>query len=167
MSDLSREIAQCEAEVEAQRERPFAQRLPKTRFFKAWRITPKGEGNPRNEAGPVDLPDWVETAEQAAQSCSTCLTHKACVLVLRRDDALRPALRNLVTMFYVKRRSRRGYIRLNDGTTAREPEFYPDFVTEFCVADGFSPIEPFKMTRETTHDDIAGFDRTLVEGGAK
>ncbi|MEO0699732.1 MAG: hypothetical protein AAFY81_08440 [Pseudomonadota bacterium] len=123
---------------------------------------PQDEGNPRHEATALDLPDWVSSAEEAAQACSDCLSHKASIVVLCRDDAERPERRNLVSVSYIKRRSRRGFIRLADGTTGREPEFYPELVSRFCVADGFAPIEPWTSTK----GNPAGFDMTLVEGNA-
>lgn len=125
--------------------------------FKAWRV---GKDFARNEAHPVELPDWIETAQQAADFAM--FQHKEGVLVLRSDAAERPERRNLVTVFVVKRRSRRDYKRLPDGTLGLEPEHYAEPLMQFCVADGFAPVEPWRWLSGA---DVVGIDRTLVEVG--
>jgi|GEM_PF-6119396 len=137
-------------------------RMPAARAvtFKAWKAAVGGQGFDRFEAHPHDLPAHVASIEEAAQAASDCLSHKESIIVLRADAALRPERRNLVSVFVVKKRSQRKFIRLADGSTGREPEFYPDLVSQFCVHEGFEPVRPWRAE----DGNPVGCDLTLVEG---
>lgn len=128
--------------------------------FKAWSMVPGGQGYDRYEAFPCALPEWVETPEQAALHVAGPVAHKRSLMILRTDASLRPDRRNLVSLFCVRRRTRREYIRLPDGTTGRETELYPELIAQFCVADGFAPVEPWKVE----DGNPVGNDLTLIEG---
>lgn len=127
--------------------------------FKAWRVPLAEDGNPRHEAEPVDLPDWVEDAETAAKVACTCLLHKGSILVLRSDAAERPERRHLLTTFVVKRKSNPGWRRDASGKTVREHPEYPDFVMQVHVREGFDPVEPWKLS----DGNAVGRDLSLVE----
>ena len=126
--------------------------------FKAWRVPLADDGNPRHEAAPVDLPEWVDDAETAAKVACSCLLHKGSILVLRSDAAQRPERRHLLTVFVVKKRSSPGWVRGPDGKAVREHPEYPDFVMQVCVRDGFDPVEPWKMS----DGNALGRDLSLV-----
>lgn len=130
-----------------------------TTTIKAWRVPCQEQGNPRFEAFQVDLPEWVETADHAAMAG---LRHdnKHSIMVLVSDAAQRPERRHVLHVYASRKRTRRNYIRLPDGTTGREPEFYPALVMQVCVHEGFAPVEPWRWTPDA---DVTGCDRTLVE----
>ena len=126
--------------------------------FRAWRVHLAEAGNPRHEARPVPLPDWIETAEDAAKVACSVLMHRGSVMVLRSDAAEREERRNLLTVFQVRRRSKPAWIRGADGKTVRAPDEYPEFVMQVHVGDGFEPVEPIDALR-----DPVGLDLQLVE----
>lgn len=130
--------------------------------LKAWRIMPASAGNPRLEAEPVSLPDWIETAEDAAKIACSALMHKASILVLRSDAAEREERRNVLSTFVVRRKSNPGWVRGPDGRPVREHPEYPELVMQVRVFDGFSPVEPWRVGLGA---DVVGIDRALVEQG--
>lgn len=127
--------------------------------IRAWTVTPEDEGNPRREARMADLPDWVESADEAAMVSCNCLSHKASIMVLVADAAERPERRNLLHVYLVRRRSTRNWVRGPDGKAVKEPEFYADPVMQVCVHDGFEPVRPWELS----DGNPAGNDLTLVE----
>ncbi|WP_305096447.1 hypothetical protein [Croceibacterium aestuarii] len=127
--------------------------------FKAWQVLAEDQGNPRHEAKPVDLPEWVETAKDAADCACTCLMHKSSILVLRSDASLRPERRHLLSVFVVRKKSNPGWVRGADGKSVREHPEYPELVMQVCVGEGFDPVEPWTMR----DGNAVGADLSLVE----
>jgi hypothetical protein len=128
--------------------------------LKAWTVAPESDGNRRHEAQPRELPEWIESPEDAAKACCDCLTHKSAVIILRTDMAERPERRHLLHVYTVRKRTQRGYRRDANDQLVREPAEYPDFVMAVCVGEGFSPSEPWRWANGC---DAVGNDKTLVE----
>lgn len=135
------------------RARPFTDAFPAL-AFKAWRVGQGGNGI----AIPADLPDGIETAEQAAAHAGA--NHKDSVIVLASDDARRPEQRHIVHVYLIKKSSTKGFWRdaYDGGRKLFEGKLEPTLISRFAVNPGFDPVRPF----DAFHDDPVGRDGTLV-----
>lgn len=122
--------------------------------FKAWTVGTTGI------AYPADLPGDIETPDQAATMAGAI--HKDSVIVLHTNDALRFEKRHTVSIYTVKRSTKKGTWRAayDGGRPVFVGNLEAHLVTRFNVAAGFSPIEPPDCIA-----DPVGRDLTLVEGG--
>lgn len=154
-TEASRDMAR-HAEIERESiERGFAKNAI---TFKVWRVHSMA---PRFEATPVELPEIVTSADEAAQYAT--LHHKDGVIVQTTDVAQCPERQNMLSIYVVRKRSNPKLVRGPDGQPMKEPAEYPELMMQFCAAE-FEPVEPWKMARGA---DISGRDLTLIEGNCR
>lgn len=123
--------------------------------IRAWRVSPDAFNS---VAYTINLPDFVETAEQAAQFAANFA--KDMLFVEVRDDAQRPERRFTLHTYRVRHKAAR-WVRGLRGEAVKETPLYPDLIGRVCLADSFAPVTPADVLA-----DPVGLDRTLVEGKA-
>lgn len=130
--------------------------------FKAWIVGSPKEPHARHEACPAPVPSHCLTEQEVADSIASELFKDRRIMVLRTDDAERPERRNLVSLFDVKRKRTSWSYPEFGGRAKAVYTCFGVLRAQFCVGDGFRPVEPFRVTRETTHAEVVGHDLTLV-----
>lgn len=142
--------------------RPVPMTAERAVQFRAWIVGTKKDPHARHEAHPVPVSDDCETEQQVADSIASDLYKDRQIMVLRADAAERPERRNVVSLFDVKRRQTSWAYPEFGGRAKAVYTCFGELRAQFCIADGFCPVEPFRVTRDTTHAEMVGCDLTLV-----